>query len=109
MGFFVCFFQSPVSSSELLGYKRHSILFIILVTCLDHVNVTVRKPLLAWSYQRDTQYKQIIEDTLFYQQAPLLFFRSKYFLLAEELLFPDSRHVHLVGAASYSILSSEAT
>ena len=58
-------------------------------------------------YPIQTDYKGY---ALFHQPPPLLlFFWSKSFLLAEELLFPDSKHMDPVGAASYSKLASGAT
>lgn len=71
-----------------------------------HIKETFIIIVLPDRYPLQTDYRGHL---LFYQPAPLLLFWSKCFLLAEELLLPDLRHMDPVEAASYSILASEAT
>ena len=74
---FDCLFsQSPGSGSELMGHKRHSqYLLIILVTWLNHISVTLRKPFLIIvlpdRYLIQTGGRGHL---LFYQLASLLLF-----------------------------------
>lgn len=100
------FFWSLVSSSKLMA---NNILLIIWGTCLDHINATLRKSLLVVALLDRYTIQTYCEGYHYFLSQLPLSSLVQVFPFGREIVPPLtlSKHMNLVGAASYGILASE--